>query len=132
MGGEGDDIRPEPGLGVDEVYEQLLRSKRDIIDSTAAAKDDADGCRTALEYIDVMLIHQPRPGPEGRARAWEALGRAKAEGWVKEIGVSNLYVQSRLQLIRIGRGDGTLYPIRYIQPDTAPLRRSLALTRVHV
>lgn len=112
--GDGEDVRPEPGLSVDEVYEQLLRSKRDIIDATAIPTPDsgmsagqgdgedgsdveagngkAQGQGVALEYIDVMLIHQPRPGPLGRARAWEALQRAKAEGWVKEIGVSNLYV----------------------------------------
>jgi diketogulonate reductase-like aldo/keto reductase len=57
-----------------------------------AGNGKAQGQGVALEYIDVMLIHQPRPGPLGRARAWEALQRAKAEGWVKEIGVSNLYV----------------------------------------
>ena len=102
--GDGDDVRPEPGLTVDEVYEQLLRSKRDIIDATdprnapqeqgsvSSGGRDEGGKRCAIEYIDVMLIHQPRPGPEGRARAWEALGRAKSEGWVREIGVSNLCV----------------------------------------
>ena len=91
-GGGGTDVRPEPGLTTAEVYEQLLRSKRDIIDATAsaAAAGEAVGGAAAMGYIDVMLIHQPRPGPVGRARAWEALQRAKKEGWVKEVGVSNL------------------------------------------
>ena len=43
-----------------------------------------------LGHVDLMLLHQPRPGPEGRRRAWEALGRVREEGWVREIGVSNL------------------------------------------
>lgn len=45
-----------------------------------------------LEYIDLLLIHQPRSGPAGRARMWEALKKCKEDGWVKEIGVSNLSV----------------------------------------
>ncbi len=41
-------------------------------------------------YIDLFLIHSPSGGPEGRASNWEALVKAQNEGWVKDIGVSNL------------------------------------------
>ncbi len=65
----------EPGPTADEVYAQLQLSRERM---------------APLGYVDLMLLHQPRPGPVGRARAWEALGRVKGEGWVREIGVSNL------------------------------------------
>jgi diketogulonate reductase-like aldo/keto reductase len=41
-------------------------------------------------YIDLMLIHAPFGGAEGRAENWKALARAQKEGWIKDIGVSNL------------------------------------------
>ncbi|ODN76773.1 hypothetical protein, variant [Cryptococcus amylolentus CBS 6039] len=43
-------------------------------------------------YIDLMLIHAPWGGDEGRRNNWEALGLAQKEGWVKDIGVSNFGV----------------------------------------
>ena len=43
-------------------------------------------------YIDLMLIHAPWGGPKGRASNWKALADAQAEGWIKDIGVSNLSV----------------------------------------
>ena len=43
-------------------------------------------------YIDLMLIHAPFGGEKGRTENWAALARAQREGWIKDIGVSNLYV----------------------------------------
>lgn len=43
-------------------------------------------------YIDLMLIHAPFGGEKGRTENWAALARAQKEGWIKDIGVSNLYV----------------------------------------
>ncbi len=37
-----------------------------------------------------MLIHAPWGGEKGRARNWKGLADAQAEGWIKDIGVSNL------------------------------------------
>jgi len=42
------------------------------------------------EYIDLMLIHAPWGGEEGRRENWKALAQAQKEGWIKDIGVSNL------------------------------------------
>ncbi|ORY23938.1 NADP-dependent oxidoreductase domain-containing protein [Naematelia encephala] len=67
----------EPGVQTDKVYAEL-RASYDIFIKDAG-----------LEYIDLMLVHQSRPGPQGRANHWRALVRAKEEGWVHEIGVSN-------------------------------------------
>ncbi|OCF39841.1 aldo-keto reductase [Kwoniella heveanensis CBS 569] len=43
-------------------------------------------------YIDLMLIHAPFGGEQGRKNNWEALARAQKEGWIRDIGVSNFGV----------------------------------------
>ncbi|WVW80024.1 hypothetical protein I302_101997 [Kwoniella bestiolae CBS 10118] len=43
-------------------------------------------------YIDLMLIHAPFGGEEGRKNNWEALVKAQKEGWIRDIGVSNFGV----------------------------------------
>jgi len=40
-------------------------------------------------YIDLFLIHSPNSGPEKRKIMWLALEKAKEEGRVRDIGVSN-------------------------------------------
>lgn len=40
-------------------------------------------------YVDLFLIHSPNSGPEKRKNMWEALERAREEGKVRDIGVSN-------------------------------------------
>lgn len=65
---------------VDEVYEQLARSPRRFDKSENA-------------YMDLMLIHAPRPNEAARAVHWEAMTRAQKEGWIKDIGVSNFGVK---------------------------------------
>ena len=67
----------EPGVDSDTVYSELRRSY------------DLFVTEYGLEYIDLALVHQSRPGPEGRANHWRAMVRAQKEGWVKDIGVSN-------------------------------------------
>jgi len=63
----------------DAVYKYLRSSLQKL--------DPGDG-----GYIDLMLIHAAWGGQEGRANNWAALARAQKEGWVKDIGVSNLCV----------------------------------------
>jgi len=66
----------------DAVYKYLTPSLQKLA-------GDGDGA-----YIDLMLLHAPFGGKEGRANNWAALVRAQKEGWVKDIGVSNLFVRS--------------------------------------
>lgn len=40
-------------------------------------------------YIDLYLLHTPRPGPKARLESWLGLQEAVEKGWVKSIGVSN-------------------------------------------
>lgn len=70
----------EPGVSTDQVYRELEASKKTFVQEGG------------LEYVDLMLVHQSRPGPEGRANHWRALVQAKEDGWIKEIGVSNQFV----------------------------------------
>lgn len=44
---------------------------------------------SGLEYFDLYLLHNPRPGVEPRLQAWLALQKARREGKVRAIGVSN-------------------------------------------
>lgn len=67
-----------------------------------------------MSYIDLMLLHWPGmsktpvSSPQhriSRANSWTALMRAKADGLVKHIGVSNFEVQ-HLEQLRIDFGGG--------------------------
>jgi len=49
--------------------------------------------QSGLGYLDLMLIHAPYGGREGRKGAWKALVEAVEEGKVRSIGVSNYGVQ---------------------------------------
>jgi diketogulonate reductase-like aldo/keto reductase len=42
-----------------------------------------------LKYIDLVLLHAPFGGKEGRLGAWKALVEAVEAGTVRSIGVSN-------------------------------------------
>jgi diketogulonate reductase-like aldo/keto reductase len=42
-----------------------------------------------MDYIDLFLIHDPLSGKEKRIETWKALIRARDDGKLKSIGVSN-------------------------------------------
>lgn len=44
---------------------------------------------SGLEYLDLYLLHNPRPGAEARHQAWLGLQEALKSGKAKAIGVSN-------------------------------------------
>ncbi|KAL4723850.1 hypothetical protein ACLX1H_009495 [Fusarium chlamydosporum] len=48
---------------------------------------------TKLDYLDLVLIHAPYGGPEGRKGAWKALVECVEAGKVRSLGVSNYGVQ---------------------------------------
>ncbi|KAG9234704.1 NADP-dependent oxidoreductase domain-containing protein [Amylocarpus encephaloides] len=48
---------------------------------------------TGFDYIDLMLLHAPYGGREGRKGAWKALLEAQDEGKIRSLGVSNYGVQ---------------------------------------
>jgi diketogulonate reductase-like aldo/keto reductase len=70
---------------------------------------------SGLDYIDLMLIHAPYGGSEGRKGAWKALVEAVDEGKIRSIGVSNYGVHhlnelerhiAELEVERGGKGKG--------------------------
>lgn len=65
----------------DAVYKELVKS----VPKLNKGKNAVDG-----GYIDLMLIHAPFGGENGRAENWAALAQAQKEGWIRDIGVSNL------------------------------------------
>ncbi|WWD17743.1 hypothetical protein CI109_102184 [Kwoniella shandongensis] len=75
---EGSNIRMTPEQVRDEARQSVLR-----LDQSGSGK----------EYLDLMLIHHPRPDAEGRKSFWAGLALAQKEGWVKDIGVSNFNVK---------------------------------------
>ncbi len=71
----------------------------------SAVKSIEDSYRNlGLDYIDLLLIHAPKPWDEmhggspkkylnENVEVWKALCEAKAKGWVKHIGVSNFNIE---------------------------------------
>ena len=62
-----------PGKDVDSSYEKIVESVEKV----------------GGGYINLMLIHSPNCGKEGRENMWRALEKAQTEGKVRDIGVSN-------------------------------------------
>jgi 2,5-diketo-D-gluconate reductase A len=54
--------------------------------------------RLKLEYIDLYLIHWPKPRADNYVQAWRALIKMKQEGRAKSIGVSNFTVPNLKRL----------------------------------
>ncbi|KAF2090505.1 Aldo/keto reductase [Saccharata proteae CBS 121410] len=65
-----------PGHDADETFGSIRESVRKM--------DDREG-----GYVDLFLIHNASTSAENTKKMWQALERAKEEGLVKEIGVSN-------------------------------------------
>lgn len=78
-----------PGENVDSTYKKVLESVEKL-----SGKDG---------YVDLFLIHSPNAGPEKRKLMWLALERAKQEGKVREIGVSNYGIGHIEEIKKIGK-----------------------------
>jgi diketogulonate reductase-like aldo/keto reductase len=68
-----------PGNDSKSTYESVVKSVNEI-----AGKEG---------YVDLFLIHSPNGGPEARKLMWQALEKAKQDGKVRDIGVSNYGIQ---------------------------------------
>lgn len=78
-----------PGKDVDSTYKSIQESVTKL--------DGENG------YVDLFLIHSPNAGKESRKLMWQALERAKEEGKVRDIGVSNYGVGHMEEIKRIGK-----------------------------
>ncbi|WP_053649199.1 aldo/keto reductase [Streptomyces sp. XY431] len=68
---------------------------------------DASLERLGLEYLDLYLIHWPRPMHGSYANVWKALEQLRADGRVKSVGVSNFGTE---QLTRLAE-ESSLVPV---------------------
>lgn len=73
----------------DEVYGVLKSSLKPFRPQVSASPGEGEK-QEEDSYVDLFLIHAPWGGETGRAANWAALARAQKEGWVRDIGVSNL------------------------------------------
>jgi diketogulonate reductase-like aldo/keto reductase len=78
-----------PGNDVDSTYTSVLDSVEKL-----AGKDG---------YVDLFLIHSPNGGAKVRKLMWQALEKAKQEGKVRDIGVSNYGIQHIEEIKSIGK-----------------------------
>lgn len=78
-----------PGNDVDSTYQMIKESVTKL--------DGESG------YVDLFLIHSPNGGKESRRLMWLALEKAKEEGKVREIGVSNYGIGHIEEIKEIGK-----------------------------
>lgn len=87
------DYQTQPGIG--EAIKRSGIPRKEIYITTKVEETDNAYERTKsnleeldLDYVDLMLIHRPPPMGAGED-LWEGLIRAKKEGLIRDIGVSN-------------------------------------------
>lgn len=110
--GVGQGIK-ESGLPREEIF--VTTKLRAEIKDYEEAKAAIDGSleRLGLDYIDLMIIHSPKPWDdfqnmdnhyyEGNLAAWKALEEAYDAGKLRAIGVSNFEVNDLENLLNNGR-----------------------------
>ncbi|CCH41304.1 Aldose reductase [Wickerhamomyces ciferrii] len=64
------------------TFNSYERTKKEINSALSAIEH-------SIGYIDLLLLHHPNPGPQGRLDAWRALQEVVETGKVKSIGVSS-------------------------------------------
>jgi myo-inositol catabolism protein IolS len=107
----------------------FLASKADPTEVTAQAmmaEVEASLRRLRTDYIDLYYIHWPRSGIDMRPRM-EALERARREGQIRAVGVSNFSVSQMREVQEVGRIDahqlGYNLLWRYAERDLIPFCR---------
>lgn len=69
---------------------------------------------SGLEYFDLYLLHNPRPGPEARLGAWLGLQQAQKAGKVRAIGVSN-WAPKHFDMLAASPGVDTMPAVNQIE-----------------
>jgi aryl-alcohol dehydrogenase-like predicted oxidoreductase len=119
----------------EELYGQFLRGRREQIYLASKSKTDemtaaamlaeVDGSLRRLEtdYIDLYYIHWPKSGRDMRP-TMEGLERARRQGKVRAVGVSNFSVEQMRQVQEVGKIDahqlGYNLLWRYAEDDLIP------------
>jgi 2,5-diketo-D-gluconate reductase A len=89
--GVGQGIR-ESGLSRDEIFVTTkLSNNRHGHDEAIAALDESLQ-KLGLEYVDLYLIHWPRPHADRYVETWRGFEKIASDGKARAIGVSNFQV----------------------------------------
>ncbi|HET9653718.1 MAG TPA: aldo/keto reductase [Kineosporiaceae bacterium] len=80
---------------------------------------DGSTQRLGLDYVDLLLIHWPNPGPDRYVGAWRGMVDLLEEGRVRAIGVSNF---KPAHLERLRQETGVLPDVNQIQLSPASTR----------
>lgn len=98
----------ESGIKREEVYltTKILYAGDDLDSTYRKIEESVEKLSGKDGYVDLFLIHSPNFGPEKRKLMWLALEKAKKEGKVREIGVSNYGIGHIEEIKKIG----TVFP----------------------
>lgn len=80
------------GLGRDEVFVTTKLSNGNQVSGKGREATEASLEKLGLEYVDLYLIHWPRPDADKYVETWQLFEQLKAEGKTRSIGVSNFHV----------------------------------------
>jgi 2,5-diketo-D-gluconate reductase A len=83
----------ESGLPRDEVFLTTKLNNSNHGHDAALRAMDESLAKLGVEYVDLFLIHWPRPKDGRYVETWRALEKIAAEGKARSIGVSNFTVQ---------------------------------------
>ncbi|KAF9355973.1 hypothetical protein BGX26_005866 [Mortierella sp. AD094] len=94
----GNAIR-KSGIPRDQIFVTTKLFDHDHGYDSALAACELSLEKLGLDYVDLYLIHSPRPGAERRNESWNALQKLVALGKVKSIGVSNYGIHHLKELL---------------------------------
>ncbi|KAI0710188.1 Aldo/keto reductase [Earliella scabrosa] len=81
-------------------YTTKLKENKGYDHVRAAARKSLEEC--GLGYIDLYLVHDPTGGPQARADSWRAVVDAKAEGFIRSVGVSTFGMRHLQEIVSSG------------------------------
>jgi 2,5-diketo-D-gluconate reductase A len=114
------------GLARDDVFiTTKLANDKHGHDKALRALDESLK-KLGMEYVDLYLIHWPRPSEGKFVETWKAFTEAKQEGRTRSIGVSNFRVQDIEAII-----DATGVPPAVNQIELHPRFQQAELRREH-
>jgi diketogulonate reductase-like aldo/keto reductase len=81
----------DSGLPREKVYitSKILSAEKDVDSTYEKIAESVEKLAGKDGYADLFLIHSPNGGSESRKLMWQALEKAKKQGKVRDIGVSN-------------------------------------------
>jgi 2,5-diketo-D-gluconate reductase A len=109
--GVGQAVR-ESGLAREDVFVTTkLNNSRHGYDEAIAALDESLQ-KLGLEYVDLYLIHWPRPQADQYVETWRAFEKIASDGKARSIGVSNFQLP---HLERLAAESGTVPAVNQIE-----------------